>query len=206
MKLLVTMHERVSRVVCNKIDSDGVEWHYVDDVFHQAAHPFVSNARHLKAMTMKMYGMLISARIAEQHAITPSLQHLERLDLGPRISIDRPGIELRSVKCAGIAEGQSERLFGLGHWVIKTKLCVVPIGRSHIFPRRSACAAGILHHDAQPHLPALFKRRPQHPHPRVVHLNDRIDSLSNRERQNLDRFWRRDWIAIHCNDLESMSR
>jgi hypothetical protein len=96
--------------------------------------------------------MLVPASIAKRKAVSLARMHHERLDLGPGLVIDRPGIELRSVLLADVAEGENECLIGCGSFGRTGELGIVPWRGSGILPYRCASLTGILHHNAESHL------------------------------------------------------
>src|SRR3954447_21624746 len=110
MQLLMTVPQRVARVVCNKIDLNGAKRHHVNDVLLQPAEPLVADPRNLKCVAMQMQRMLIAAAITENKPVALACMDREWLNLGPRFVIDRPRVELRSLLRADVAKRQHKFL------------------------------------------------------------------------------------------------
>ncbi len=104
MQLLMTMHERVARIICDKVYLDCVQRHDVDDVLHQSAHLLLADTSHLKRVSVQVHRMLVSAPVAKNHPITLALLHEQRLDVGPGFVVDGPGVELGAMQGAVVAK------------------------------------------------------------------------------------------------------
>jgi hypothetical protein len=61
-----------------------------------------------------MHGMLIAAAVAKDHPVAPALPYMQWIDLRPRLIVDRPRIELRSVHRSDVAKGEGESFIRLG--------------------------------------------------------------------------------------------
>lgn len=113
----MTMHQRVARVVGDKVDLDRVQRHDIDDIFHQSADLLIADAGYLESMPMQVYRVLVSAAIAKNHPVPLALLHNQRLDLWPRLVVNRPCIELGVALRAVIAKGKDKGFIGsLGCW------------------------------------------------------------------------------------------
>src|ERR1700722_19094536 len=117
MELLMTMHQCVTRVVRDKVDLDCVQRHDIDYIFHQSADLPIADAGYLESMPMQVYRVLVSAAIAKNHPVPLALLHYQRLDLRPRLVVNRPRIKLGIALGAVIAKNKDECFIGgLGCW------------------------------------------------------------------------------------------
>src|ERR1700693_1761419 len=110
----------------------------------------VAYTRHLKRMAVKMDRMLISTAIAKNEAVSLAWLHQQRLDFRPRLVVDGPGIELRSVLLADVAKRENECFIRRRCRGCVGKLGVVPFGRLRVFPCWCACVSRVLDNDAEP--------------------------------------------------------
>src|ERR1700722_2072305 len=98
----------------------------------------IFDAGDLEAVAMQMYGVLVAAGVAEDHAIAFASFDFEGFDVGPCIAVDGPCVELRAVECARIAEGEGEGLFWVRDGVVGSEADVVPLCRLWVAPYRFA--------------------------------------------------------------------
>src|ERR1017187_7292681 len=79
------------------MNGNGVQRHYVDDVFLETADRLVADRGYFKSVPVQMHGMLVAGNILEDEPVPLSSLHLQRLNVGPRCAIDCPGVELRAL-------------------------------------------------------------------------------------------------------------
>src|ERR1035437_1298569 len=133
VQLLMAVHERIAGIVGNKVHLNGAKRHDVDDVLHQSAELLFADARDLECMAVQVDGMLVAAAVAKDHAVAFAGMHNEWLDFRPGLVVDGPGIELRSMLRADVAEGEDEGLIRGWRGGRICKLRVVPRGGGWIF-------------------------------------------------------------------------
>src|SRR3977135_2872547 len=172
VQLLVAMHQRISGVVCDEVHGEGLQRHDIHHVLHQAARRLVIDLRHFEAVPMEVHGGLVAAGVAEQHTVSLTLFHHHGLDVGPRVSMDGPRIELRAIERTGIAEGENESVGWLRHRLVGRKLRIVPLGGSRIAPDWFADAVRILDHYTQTLRALSTDSGAEYPDARRVHLHD----------------------------------
>lgn len=83
MQLLVTVHERVARVIRYEIDCNGIERHDIYHIFEQAAHLSLPNPSDLECVSMEVHWMLITASIPEYQTIALALLNAQRRNVRP---------------------------------------------------------------------------------------------------------------------------
>src|ERR1035437_1592760 len=110
----MTMQQRIAWIVRYEIDGNGVQRHYVDDVFLETADRLVADRGYFKSVPVQMHGMLVAGNILEDEPVPLSSLHLQRLNVGPRCAIDCPGVELGALLWTEIDEGRLMVSSGVG--------------------------------------------------------------------------------------------
>src|SRR5579862_559784 len=150
--------------------------------------------------------MLIAASVAKDHPISLARLNCQWINIRPGLVIDRPGIEFRALLRTVVTKSQRECCIWLRSFTAVGELRVVPLYWRGVFPHRSASLPCVLNDDAKTHLARLFQRRPENPDTRRIHLDNCIHTLSDRQREHLDRLGIRNGVAIHCDDFEAVTR
>ena len=65
VQLLVTVPQRVSRIIGNKVDFNGIQRHYVDDILLQPAKPLFADLCNLKRVPVQVQWVLVSAAVTK---------------------------------------------------------------------------------------------------------------------------------------------
>src|SRR5438445_12355255 len=127
-----------------------------------------------------MNRMIVAALVFHHHPVTSTGFPGQRINVRPGLVVDRPTIK-SSMTTWNFLEDEVEALVWFRSRGARAKHGVVPSARRRLRPLRLPVLTRILDHNTHTHGAHIVFDRAERPHPRLIHLDDRVDTFCGGE-------------------------